>query len=262
MVSLGFIHGFLRVHVGLHVGFLIRISLSFLWVLPRVSIGLHLGYKQNRIKQKKVKNNEAVKTGSKEAKEQEIEQQKHMTEEKKKSTSRSRRAQKYKSREAGKTEKQKSKAGKAKSRKAEMQEKQRSRESKKQKSRKSRKSNVSREAEKQKIRETGKHRTRNPKKIQNLQRKTHPKIESLPPLNATCELWAEGLRSPGGRLRTDAQLDCNSQVRDSKCSCLAWLCLCHRKPERQQAAKPTRTTTGSPAHMKFECCLLAIMKTC
>ena len=84
MVSLGFIHGFFRVHLRLHVGFLIRISLGFLWVSRRVSVGFHLGYKQNRIKQKKMKNKEAVKTGSKEAKEQEVEQQKHMTEEKKK----------------------------------------------------------------------------------------------------------------------------------------------------------------------------------
>ena len=82
MVSLGFIYGFFRVHLGLHVGFLIRISLGVLWVSPRVSLGFHLGYKQNRIK--KMKNTETVKTGSKEAKEQEVEQQKHMTEEKKK----------------------------------------------------------------------------------------------------------------------------------------------------------------------------------
>ena len=75
---------FFRVHLGLHVGFLIMISLGFLWVSPRVSLGFHLGYKQNRIKQKNMKNKETVKTGSKEAKEQEVEQQKHMTEEKKK----------------------------------------------------------------------------------------------------------------------------------------------------------------------------------
>jgi len=56
MVSLGFIYGFFRVHLGLHVGFLIRISLGFLWVSrPRVSLGFHLGYKQNRIKQKNMK---------------------------------------------------------------------------------------------------------------------------------------------------------------------------------------------------------------
>ena len=67
-----------------HVGFLIRISLRFLWVSPRVSLGFHLGYKQNRIKRNKMKNKERVKTGSKEAKEQEVEQQKLMTEEKKK----------------------------------------------------------------------------------------------------------------------------------------------------------------------------------
>jgi len=75
---------FFRVHLGFHVGFLIRISLGFLWVSPRVSLGFHLGYKQNRIKQKNMKNKETVNTGSKEAKEQEVEQQKHMTEEKKK----------------------------------------------------------------------------------------------------------------------------------------------------------------------------------
>ena len=83
MVSLGFIYGFFRVHLGLHEWCLIRISLRFLWVSPRVSLGFHLGYKQNRIKQKKMKNKETVKTESKEAKEQEVEQQKHMTEEKK-----------------------------------------------------------------------------------------------------------------------------------------------------------------------------------
>ena len=47
MVSSGFICGFFRVHLGFHVGFLIRISLGFLWVSPR--------YKQNRIKYKKLK---------------------------------------------------------------------------------------------------------------------------------------------------------------------------------------------------------------
>ena len=57
----GFIYGFFRVQLGLHVGFLIRISLGCLWVSPRVSL-----------------NKETVKTGSKEAKEQEVEQQKHM----------------------------------------------------------------------------------------------------------------------------------------------------------------------------------------
>ena len=67
MVSLGFIYGFFRVHLGLHVGFLIRISLRFLWVSPRVPLGFHLGYKQNRTKQKNMTNKETVKTGSKEA---------------------------------------------------------------------------------------------------------------------------------------------------------------------------------------------------
>ena len=31
MLSSGFIYGFFRVHLGLHVGFLIRISLGLLW---------------------------------------------------------------------------------------------------------------------------------------------------------------------------------------------------------------------------------------
>jgi hypothetical protein len=65
MVFLVLIYGFFRVHLGLHVGFLIRISLGLLWVSPRVFLGFHLGYKQNRIKQKKMKNKETV--GSKEA---------------------------------------------------------------------------------------------------------------------------------------------------------------------------------------------------
>ena len=56
MVSSGFIYGFFRVHLGLHVGFLIRIALGFLWVSPRVSLGFHLGYQLNRIKQQKMKN--------------------------------------------------------------------------------------------------------------------------------------------------------------------------------------------------------------
>ena len=54
MISLGFIYGFFWDHLGLHAGFLIRVSLRFLWVSPMVSLGFHLGYKQNRIKQKKV----------------------------------------------------------------------------------------------------------------------------------------------------------------------------------------------------------------
>jgi len=58
--------------------------LGFLWASSSLSRGFHLGYKQERIKQKKVKNKETVRTGSKEAEEQEVEQQKHMTEEKKK----------------------------------------------------------------------------------------------------------------------------------------------------------------------------------
>jgi hypothetical protein len=51
MISLGFIYGFFRVHLELHVEFLIRISLGFLWVSPRVSLGFHLGYKQNKAKE-------------------------------------------------------------------------------------------------------------------------------------------------------------------------------------------------------------------
>ena len=76
-------YGFFRVHLGVHVEFLIRISLGFLWVSPGVSLGLHLGYIQERRKQKKMKKKETVKTGSREAKEKEVEQQIHMTEEKK-----------------------------------------------------------------------------------------------------------------------------------------------------------------------------------
>ena len=79
----GLIDGLFRVHLGFHVGFLLRIYLGFLWVSPGVSLGFHVGYKQERIKQQKMISEETVKKGSKEAKEQEVEQQKHMTEEKK-----------------------------------------------------------------------------------------------------------------------------------------------------------------------------------
>ena len=41
MVSLGFIYGVFRIHLGLHVGVLIRTSLGVLWVSPRVSLGFH-----------------------------------------------------------------------------------------------------------------------------------------------------------------------------------------------------------------------------
>jgi len=83
MVSLGFpagvsyqefLSGFLEGFFGFHLG-----SLGF-----HLQYLQYIGYKQERIKQKKGKNKEAVKTGSREAKEQEVEQQKHMTEEKKK----------------------------------------------------------------------------------------------------------------------------------------------------------------------------------
>jgi len=70
------------------------------------------------------------------------------------------------------------------------------------------------------------------------------------------------MRTVGGRIvitrwspvHTDAQRDCNSQVHDSKYNC--------QQTRRRPAEKPTRTTTGNPADMKFECCLLAIRKTC
>ena len=84
-----------------------------------------------------MKNKEIVKTGSREAEEQEVEQQKHMTEETKSRIVRVERhrstvAEKQRSREsreAGKAEKQKNReAGKAKSRKVENPEKQKSRE--------------------------------------------------------------------------------------------------------------------------------------
>ena len=84
MVSLGLIYGFFRVSCrGFFSGVLIRISLGF-FGFHLGSLGFHLGYKQERIKQKKRKNKEAVKTGSREADKQEVEQQKHMTGEKKK----------------------------------------------------------------------------------------------------------------------------------------------------------------------------------
>ena len=90
MVSSGLIDGFFRVHLLVFDGSFrasCRVSyqdfLGFFWVSLGVSLGFHLGYKQTRIKQKKMKNKKTVKTGSKEAKEQGVEQQKHMTEEKK-----------------------------------------------------------------------------------------------------------------------------------------------------------------------------------
>ena len=49
-----------------------KIALGFhVWVSPRVP----LGYKQERIKQKKMENTEAIKTGSREAEGQEAERQ-------------------------------------------------------------------------------------------------------------------------------------------------------------------------------------------
>ena len=40
MVSLGFSHGFFRVHLGFHVGFLIRISYQDFQTFMWVSLGL------------------------------------------------------------------------------------------------------------------------------------------------------------------------------------------------------------------------------
>ena len=126
MVSLGFIYGFFRVHLGLHVGFLIRISLGFLWVSPpRVSLGFHLGYKQNRIKQKNMKNKETVKTGSKEAKEQEVDSKNTWL---KKRKSRIVEVERHGSTKAEKQGKQRSR--KAKKQEKQKAEKQRSRKSK------------------------------------------------------------------------------------------------------------------------------------
>jgi hypothetical protein len=78
VVSLGFSNGVFRVHLGFHVGFLLRSSYQHFF---KVSFGFHLGCLQTG---ENKKNKEAVKTGSREAEEQEVEQQKHMTEEKKK----------------------------------------------------------------------------------------------------------------------------------------------------------------------------------
>ena len=52
MVSLGFIYGFFRVHLGFHVGFLIRISLGFLWVSHRST----KAEKQGKQRSRKAKN--------------------------------------------------------------------------------------------------------------------------------------------------------------------------------------------------------------
>ena len=89
MVSFGlhnlwFLWGSFRVSCrGFLSGILIRISLGFLWVSPRVfRVSFRIQTGENKAKEKK-KNKEAVKTGSREAEEQEVEQQKHMTEEKK-----------------------------------------------------------------------------------------------------------------------------------------------------------------------------------
>ena len=72
-VSLEFLYGFLRVSCRGSYQDFSRVSCCF---SEGVSLGLHLAYK--------MKKKETVKTGSREAEEQEVEQQKHMTEEKKK----------------------------------------------------------------------------------------------------------------------------------------------------------------------------------
>jgi hypothetical protein len=82
--------GFFRVHFGLHVGLLLRISyqfffkgfLGFTYGLSRVSFRIQT--EKNKAKEtEKQRDSKIVKTGSKEAKEQEVEQQKHMTDERK-----------------------------------------------------------------------------------------------------------------------------------------------------------------------------------
>ena len=78
MGPLGAIYSFFGVHLGFHEAVLIRISLGF----PLGSLGFHVGYKKERIKQIKEKHQEAAKMGSREAEEQEIEQQHRMTEKK------------------------------------------------------------------------------------------------------------------------------------------------------------------------------------
>ena len=50
MVSLRFIYGFFRVHLGLHLGFLIRISLGFLWVAP-TKLSFRMQTEQNKAKE-------------------------------------------------------------------------------------------------------------------------------------------------------------------------------------------------------------------
>ena len=63
MVSLGLIYGFFRVHLGFHVGFLIRNSYQDFF-------GFHLGCLQTGENEAKEKKKEAVKTSSREAEEQ------------------------------------------------------------------------------------------------------------------------------------------------------------------------------------------------
>ena len=77
------------------------------------------------------------------------------------------------------------------------------------------------------------------------------KSHKLTPSNARGEPWAGGWWSPCGHLRTDAQLDAANDNVNNACSCQAWLCLHHCKPEcyKWQTAK---TTKGSPPRMRFE----------
>ena len=137
MVSWGSIYDFFTVHLWFLQG-LFKVSYQDVF---KVLFGFHLG--------------------SKEAKEQEVEQQKHMTEGEK---NRIVEVERHRSTKAEKLEKQRSR--KTKKQEKQRAEKQRSRKSKeagKAKNKKAEKQE-SREAENQQIREIGKHRARNPKK--------------------------------------------------------------------------------------------------
>ena len=152
-----------------------------------------------------MKNKETVKRGSKEVKEQEVQQQKHMTGERNSrivevERHRSTKAEKQGKQRSRKTNKQKEKkkksreAGKAKKQGKQKAEKQRIRKAEKQKcyvSREKKQRSSKAEAEKQKIRETGKHRTKGPKKIQNLPRKKKTYINSPPRFSGRVEKTRE-----------------------------------------------------------------------
>ena len=74
------VSGSFRLHLVFHAGFLIRSSYQDFFGFHLGSLGFHLGYKTKRIKHNNRRKQEAVKIGSREAEEQEVEQQKHMTE--------------------------------------------------------------------------------------------------------------------------------------------------------------------------------------